>query len=366
MKLSYSAATKFTECGKAYEYHYIQKLRPKVQSAALLWGTAIDKGIEASLKGYDGISVFNDLWKCQYINGIKTNLSTCIDISYSSSDLDLDVLDDKDFVLIKNYKAIKEELKTNDNVLNKISEIINKKEKYTGFKNLPEEEKLFINYVFWLSLRKKGEIIIQSFNNKIKPKIKKVYSTQEEVKLENEIGDSIIGYADLVCEFDGYDKPVIIDFKTSSIPYEADSVITSPQLSLYLHALSEKYNNTRYCGYIVFYKRLDKEKLKICKLCGSDGTGKRHKTCDNIVDNKRCNGEWNETIKFDVSIDVIIDTIPTRTESIILEKMDDVNTLIKQGIFTRNFLACKKAWGVCPYFNKCFYDKDDDLIVVEK
>ena len=49
-KLSHSSANIFQDCPKKWEFWYKDRLRPKVQSAALLFGSALDGAITAILK----------------------------------------------------------------------------------------------------------------------------------------------------------------------------------------------------------------------------------------------------------------------------------------------------------------------------
>lgn len=205
--------------------------------------------------------------------------------------------------------------------------------------------------------------MIRTFREKIQPKIKKVLALEKEIKLENDSGDIITGFADLVCEWeDG--STIVFDFKTSTKNYEDTSVLTSPQLSLYVFSLSEEYK-TRKAGYIVFNKKVIKNKTKICKNCGFNGTGGRHQTCPETIAGDRCGGPWLEKIKPEIFTQIIIDEIPQQTENIVIENIEHINTQIKNGIFIRNLGSCRKPWGLCPYFSKCFYNSDEGLIKVE-
>lgn len=351
-------------CPKKYDYHYNQRLRPKISSAALLFGTAVDTAIQCVLKneaGKDPNSVFTYCWSFAEINGEKTYLPDCIDIAYSNSDADKDLISiEHREKLLMTYGPEWEE---------KISAVIRRKDA-VGFKYLSLDEKKLFNFYNWTCLHAKGLLMIEAVKKKILPKIEKVLSVQEYVNLQNDNGDEVVGYVDLVCKFENIDKPVIFDFKTSSIDYEKDSVLTSPQLTLYVHSLSDKYENTRNAGFIVLHKRVIKNKKKVCASCGYDGSGQRHKTCNNLVDNdvqgdgkyERCDGIWTETIDPEIKIQIITDEIPVQTENVVLENMDMINECIKNGVFIRNFDSCQKPWGPCPYIKKCFHNSDEDLI----
>ena len=210
-------------------------------------------------------------------------------------------------------------------------------------------------------MRRKGHTMIDGFITKIKPRIKKVLSTQEYITLENEDGDKIIGYVDLVAELEGEDKPIILDIKTAASPYEDDAHLTSPQLILYVHATREKYNTDK-AGFIVLGKNIMKNKTKICSSCGHDGSGGRHKTCDNTIDGKRCNAAWLEKINPECFTQIMYGDVPSQTENLVMENIDDIAHAIKSGHFTRNLNHCFNAFGGhCEYVPLCYKGKMTDL-----
>lgn len=369
-KLSHSAASRYQDCPKSYEYHYIHRIRSKVQSAALLFGTAVDRGIGKILEpsgshATEAKDAFEYAWRFQEVNGKNTYLPKCIDIAYANSDFDVELLLPEDW---DKLRADYGHLMGADETPQQVVDGIYERKESVGFERLPEIERTILNHANWLCLRRKGLYMLKAVETQVLPNITEVLGTQVYVTLENSAGDKVIGYADLVCRWRGYDKPVVIDFKTSSREYAKDSVLTSPQLTLYVHSLYEQYQ-TRLAGFVVLSKHLRKNRTKICSVCGNDGTGKRHKTCDNEITGAhgraRCNGAWNETLAPEALVDVIISEIPERTEDIVLQNLDDINTMLKQGMFTRNFSSCIKPWGRCPYFDKCYKDSDEGLIQLE-
>ncbi len=350
-RLSHSAVNKYLECPTAWKLHYVDKLRSTTMSAALLFGTAIDKAVEVLVQSKDlnhSKLIFNNLWDKQEINGVSTELEYCPDIVYAKNDLDLEIINLDDYTDVELFNKILEKKDT------------------VGFDNLSVDEKRLYNGVNWVIARERGELMLEAVYNEILPKLTKVLSTQEKIDLSNGDGDSVIGYVDMVAEYEGYSSPIIFDFKTSTRAYEENSVRTSPQLTLYVHALEEKYK-TRKAGFIVLSKAIQKNRKKICSVCGNDGSGGRHKTCDaKITDLKgsRCNGEWKETINPKAKIDVIIDDIPEQLENIVLENFDNVEKLIDTGVYVRNLGNCIKPYGLCTFYNLCHHNKMDGLIKV--
>lgn len=349
-KLSHSSVNRFSECPTSWKLHYVDRLRGTTQSAALLFGTAIDKAVELLVTSRDfkaALEKFNKLWEKQEINGVLTELEKNPDIVYATNDLDTELLDET-----FNKRDYKELLYD-----------VTEKKKVSGFDNLSTEDKIIYNQANWFVAKKRGELMLESVRDEVLPKLKKVHSTQEAIDLTNNEGDSVVGYIDMVAEFEGYDIPIVFDFKTSTKAYEEDSVKTSPQLALYVHAVSDKYK-TRKAGFIVLSKQVQKNRKKICGICGNDGSGGRHKTCNADVDGQRCGGEWKETINPKAKIDVIIDDVPERLEEIVLDNMDNTNKMIKHNIYTRNLNNCIKPYGPCVYYNLCHKKSMKGLIKV--
>lgn len=331
-KLSHSAINRYLFCGESFRLHYREGYRSKIISSAMLFGKALDMAFEYILTGKNVVNepdkqianeyeYFDYHWRTQYLNEVLTNIYLNEEklIYYSKSDVDYDLLTDEEF------KEANEDI-----------------------------EKLS-----WFSLRHKGHLMIDTFKNEFLPLIRKIHSTQELIELENEQGDKSIGYSDAVLEIHGYDKPIITDFKTAAKPYSEDSVQYSVQLSQYLHALSDKYDNTRLAGYVVFLKNIIKNKTKICSVCGFDGSRDKFKTCNNTIKNSRCNGRWIETLNPRADMQLIIDEIPQEIEHIVIDNIDSVNTSIKLKIFNKNVNGCRDAgYGKpCDFFELC-WNKD--------
>lgn len=294
--------------------------------------------------------VFLQTWKEQEVNKKLQSLQDNPNIVYSESDIDLDLISEEDGrILGSEWEA-------------EFNSVSKKKEK-VGFRNLTEQERSWYNTVAWYSLKTKGLLMVKTFREKIQPRIKKVLATQKKIDLVNDSGDVITGFADLVCEWeDG--STIVFDFKTSTKMYEETSVLTSPQLSLYIFDLAEEYK-TRKAGYIIFNKRVMKNKVKVCSACGHNGTGSRARTCDQEIAGDRCGAAWLEKINPEIYTQIIIDEIPQQTENIVIENIEHINSQIKNNVFTRNLQSCVKPWGRCPYFSKCYLNSDEDLIKVE-
>lgn len=362
--LSHSSVSKFQHCATAWKHHYVNRIRPIRSHAALNFGTAIDKAIEAFLKKEGSPEeIFTKEWRFQNVNGKETYIPESIDIVYAESDFDKDLIDQSKLEMFKV-------------TMDQITQAIDYKEE-KGYENIPDEIKRIANIGYWLTLHTKGLLMIEAYRETIIPKIVRVLSIQEKIELENGEGDKVIGFIDTVLEFLDHGN-VISDNKTSARDYKPESVRYSPQLTLYVNAVGEKYN-TRKAAFIVMSKQITKNKKKICKTCSHDGSDSRAKTCDQetiqVVESKkgpieksmRCNGEWNETIRPKARIQLIVDEIPEAAEDLVMSNIDDINNAIKTGIFTKNLSKCTDSYGRdCEFLKLCYEGKMDGLVISEK
>lgn len=367
IRLSHSAATRYTDCGKSYEYHYLKKLRSSVQSSALLYGTAIDKAGEhyALTRNFtETMELFNKTWQTQNINGVDEDLRFLLNFTYSDKDLDTDLLKVEDWHTLSEHFSIG----ANDTEEALKEAIYNKSS--VGYAQLSDNEKSIFNYANWLCLKRKGYLMLKEFKSVVDENVEEVLGTQVKVDLINENGDSVIGFIDFVFKWKGIDKPVIFDLKTAGREYDDDAVTKSPQLSLYVYSVSANYQDTRTCGFIVLNKNINKNKKKKCSVCGNDGSGGRHKTCDAITSTDakgkdvRCSGEWLETIFPKAKTQILINEVSEVLVSRVVENFDEVNKAIKAEVFPRNFGNCIKYGSIkCSFYDKCFSNSDAGLTV---
>lgn len=357
VRLSHSAASRYGTCPRSYKYHYVDKLRADVQSSALLFGTAIDKATEhyALTKNFTETNdMFKNTWGTQNINGKDEDLRFLLNFTYSDKDLDTDLLKDED------WQSMCDNVSTEDPT-ESLKEAIYEKSTM-GYANMSDENKLVFNYANWLCLQRKGLLMLKEFKRVFDDNVTEVLGTQVKVDLENENGDSVIGFIDLIVRWKGFDKPIVLDIKTAGREYEDDAVAKSPQLSLYVYAVSAKYEDTRQCGFLVLNKNINKNKHKKCKECGHDGTGGRHKTCDNNIDGKRCGGEWKETIYPKAKSQILISSVSEVLVTTVVENFDDVNKGIKAEVFPRNFESCIRFGSIkCSFYNICHVNNMDGL-----
>lgn len=315
-KLSNSAVDRYLECSLCYKLHTIDRIRPVRQKSALLFGATLDNALNHLLLTKDldkSRSIFLNDWMKIHQNNTD----------FSKSDLDEE--------LIKFFE-----------------------ETNSKFQNEGNES--------WRSLLYKGCLFLIQYHKDIFPKIKKVISVQEPVSLKNTDGDEITGILDLIVEWkDG--KTYLLDNKSSSVKYATDSAKTGQQLPLYYYMVKEKYKLDG-IGYIVLSKKINKNRVKKCKSCGTLNTSS-HKTCPVIRTQEvlgpkdkveyRCEGEFNVTINPSVDIDIILNTVDENDEQRVIKTFDEVNTNISNGIFQIEHTPTKnKFFQYCPYHD--YYD----------
>lgn len=364
LRISHSSIRTYSECGKKYELHYVKRLRSKVISGALLFGSAIDRALGVLLDTKDlekAKAQFLQSWNQQEINGELTELFATTKIVYAQKDYDSDLIFDSDEQVFEHPSG---------SSLKQITAFYRELKKEKGFNGLTDEQKIDYNYGHWVCLKNKGLILLEGYAKEILPRVKRVLAQQKKISIKNAEGDEIIGYIDLIAEMDD-GKIYILDHKTSSSEYENDSAMQSPQLILYYHAEKDAYK-AQGVGFIVLYKQINKNKKKICSKCGHDGSGGRHKTCPNEVEIRaasqiemiRCNGEWTETISPEGRFQVILNEVPESAENLVLDTFDLSADGIRKGVFTPNLNACGSGDWKCSFYSKCWKGKDDDLIVL--
>jgi hypothetical protein len=225
VQISFSANQKYQMSPRSYYLHYYLRLRPAITGSALVFGGAIDQGLNALLEKKENPEEhFIKAWSSQEINGELLDLSKTDKIKYSKSDFDFTILTDEDKGLI-GAGATKE----------------------------------------WVSLRRKGLMIIDAYREQVIPQIKEVVAVQKYVELKNETGDSLIGWIDFIATFDD-GKTYIVDNKTTSIKYKPDSVAQSGQLATYFEAAKEQNIKVDGAAYIAIPKNIRKAKLPLIPI----------------------------------------------------------------------------------------------------
>lgn len=214
IKLSFSAAQKYILSPFSYYAHYFLRLRESTSSSALIFGSALDSGLNSLLRdkgNNDPIDI--DKAKQEFTREMLQSLANG-PIKYSKADLD-------------------ESLLTSEDMQSDV-------------------------HPSWLCLVRKGEILIEEYAEQVIPRIEEVILVQHNISLKNDYGDEFIGVIDFVAKIEG--KIWVIDNKSSSVSYTDSSASESPQLASYYESLRDKYElaGVMFC---VIPKKVRKKKL---------------------------------------------------------------------------------------------------------
>lgn len=252
--VSFSALDCYEQCSEKYRLRYKERLSSEKIPSPLFFGSAIDSAVELLLLkkkellseeeltlqlNEDAYSIFDKKMREQDGKLLERN-PLC---DYFLSDFDPAVLKAEDLALLsKSYPAVDDF----DSFFKACrAKLKQRQELKTG-------SKIVFNHMCWLSLYRKGELLIAAYERDILPQIHRVYDIQKEVVLENASGDKLRGKIDFTASFkDSPEYKRIMDNKTSSEPYSADSVATSTQLAIYCEA-----ENSNGAGYIVLEKKI--------------------------------------------------------------------------------------------------------------
>lgn len=358
---SYSQSNLYATCSKAWYYKYIEKLDNGEEGIALNFGSAIDEAVTSLLrKKGDYKTVFSD----RFFSSInrKKELVPIFDsqvISYGEKDFDEDVLTPADLVTLGEWNK---ELSTGNSKTD-VVELVKalQKLKKNPYKKVKENELKFLNRASWLSLKRKGEIILDAFKDQFMPLVEEVIEVQKHAYLKDDnTGDAITGYIDFILRIKGYDSPIIFDLKTSANLYKQEQIDVSDQLTLYAALEGGKYN-TDLVGYVVCVKNIKKVDVSFCKSCGSKKDGS-HKTCNStkLEDGPkgskqvRCNGEWDVKTELQPEIQVLVQKkTEHQLRSILLDQSNIIEGM-KQEIVFKNTSKCNNFYGQrCMYYDLC-------------
>ena len=324
----------------------------------MYFGTAIDQAVTDMLMNQpDWLQKFYDRWEFQMSNGKPVKILDNDEITYSHKDFDGDILEPKDFILLEGWARQLNLLPaamtapTDRDLINLY--VTCSKAKKNPYIKITDEQFKYFNKASWLSLKRKGKILLNAFHTQFYPNITKVLSTQKRSKIEDGVtGDSIVGYIDMVLEMKGYDKPIIFDLKTSSYPYDQQQIDLSQQLTIY-SAMEGGNFQTDLVGYVVLCKNIQKDVVGTCLSCGHIRNS-RHKTCDNTVNGNRCNGVWQEKIVPKPQVQVMVEKKSPQQINDILLDIGNILLAMKNRIVYKNTNKCSDWYGnVCTYYDAC-------------
>jgi hypothetical protein len=361
MRLSHSAIQKYLTCAAQYDAHYNLKIRSEKLGSPLLFGTAVDEaqGImllskmddadltdeERATMDRDPFDVFDYHLTMKVIKQDigPEDIRTSPYIEYFGSDFEPGVLLEEDWVKLEQF------------IKNAGYEADDPEELFTILKGKIKEgdasltDQCYFNYASWLSLRRKGHLMLELYRDKIMPLIDRVYSIQRKVDLPNENGDEIIGYIDIEASLVGHEGIFTIDNKTSGPKYKQSDINDKGQLVLY-----DEFTQNGQAAYIVLLKKPKLIKHKTCLSC--EGTTTRSvKKCAAEVEGVRCNGEFSNEIEIEpeMQYQILTGDIDEEKKDLLFEQIDDILSKIEAKEFPQNRDACFQFGKPCAYFNYC-------------
>jgi len=360
IKTSYSQNSTYKSCPKFWSWKYEYGFEPEGEGSSLYFGSAVDDAITALLEGKNNyLTIFSDRWFSSFREGKPYPIFDNLDVNFAYTDFDALVLKKED---IDNMKKWVKRLNLNyKDPVDAYKEIV--KIKKNLYKKIKEDELRYFNRVSWLSLKRKGELLIEAFKNEVLPNIKNVVSTQSWGNIRDGVtGDKITGKLDMVLEYEGYDKPVIFDLKTSARPYTDEQLELTEQLTLYSAMVGEKYN-TNLVGYIVLVKALARIPEEFCSDCGYEKEkGSRFRTCNNEINGSRCGGSWKKKIKLKPQIQVMVKKKSQEEINQLLLDYGNIIHAMKEKIVYRNQDKCNNWYGSrCCYYDACYKNDFSNL-----
>lgn len=321
IRLSHTASEMYKTCSYKWKLHYQDRLRSTKVGSALFFGLALDEAFnvlllekkknltttEKELVNADPYKVFRKHFQHFTILGEKVDISQNECAEYFKSDLDLDLLSSIDRLDLTEFASnLDIELYNSKDIQQFCDQcqLLMKREIDTNSLKV-------YNYACWLSLLRKGEILVTTYQRDILPQIEEVFEIQKKVSLPDG-NDELMGFIDFIGSF--VDEPgvqYIVDNKTSSRPYSEDSVRTSTQLATY----SEHEDNPN-CAYIVVEKKLRKKEPR-------------------------------------TRVQIIKDKIPMKLIDETFDNITEVFYGIKENTFEKHLDDCFQYGKRCSYYDYC-------------
>lgn len=363
-RISFSQISKYSQCPRSYKYYYVDRLRERSVTAFLPFGSAIDEALNSILTEFknkkeitcDYKTIFDEKWNTVKINKINYPLIDCTLVGYAKSDFILDILKEEDFRFIS-AKAKELEVEYTD-----LYEIKEQLEKEKNTHTISESRHKFLNIINWLSLRRKGHLMLDAYVQKIIPEIEYVVDVQKKVELTSDCGSTLVGYVDAIVKFKQDIEPCVLDNKTSSMFYTEEKIKFSQQLFIYAYALGLSR-----VAYAVMSKNIKLDKRSTCTVCGHESKS-AHKTCNAVDENgKRCGGAWTLSVNPECMTQVLRDRVEENTKLVVIDNIAEINDAIKAKVFPKNLNTCTNLYGnPCPYLNFCWKNDKTNLEIFEE
>jgi hypothetical protein len=319
LKLSNSGVDTFFTCQEKWNLHYNLKIRPENTSSALHLGGCLDRSLnclllqkkknlldselEESKLSY--LEVFDDHFKNAEVNGTTFDIRISDKIKYYKNDLDVELLEEEDYLAIQQMEMEDLIRLYKPDVAKFVDEC---RQKLAAKLKLKGDVLRMYNYISWLSLRRKGHMMLKAWEADIFPHIVEVLGVQKTIQVESEEG-IVRGVIDFIAKFDD-GITYIVDNKSSTGFYDESAIINSQQLAIY-----SELTGIKDVAYAVMDKTLRKKE-------------------------PRCRTQLLKGQVPEAMIEIVFTRIGTTIEK------------IKKGEFEKNLKSCFN-YGGCPYLGYC-------------
>ena len=330
LRVSYSAISTYNLCSEKYRIEYIDKIMTKEIPTPFVIGNAID---DISSFIFDSMKKESEkvVTKQESLEKLRTSFEwykntkdekdalihvpTTDRITFPKSEIDLSLLHVEDYTLIQVY--------AHDNGI-RLDASIDDIEAFfdaiqgMSMEELPEPslgEYLLYKQIVYISIVRKLEIIVDYMYDWIIENVDYVVSTQREIKVEDDDGNTYVGYIDVELKLKNEDSIRTIDVKTARDPkrfYPDNCIEDSLQLHLYAN-----WSNLD-VGYLVFSKNIAKR-----------------------VDTRNRN-----MVRF------VIGRVSEEGITDALDYMNETISNIKSEIYEPNWDACM-TYGRCTHYESC-------------
>lgn len=376
-RLSHSAANRYSTCPQSYKLHYIDRIRSTKLGSALLFGGAMDEALNRLLATkmtehpdeIDGIKFadyatdsleklkngFDHYMTYQMVGKELEDVRTSHFIEYYGSDFDPYIFTDVELGSLRTFiKNAGYEEEDPFELYREVSSNIKAK------KTIAYTDQSFYNFASWLSLKRKGHLMLGHYIKEIMPIIDVVKSVQRAIELPNESGDTLIGFIDfeasvikpeLVGGFPEWSGQIItFDNKTSAKPYKKQDINDKGQLLIY-----DEYTQNGLAGYIVLIKKIGYHKELTCRTCG-EITRRAVKSCpEGGTGKNRCGGELDlERLPY-VKHQILMDSVDEEKKDLLFDELCAILVSIENEEFPQKRLD-EKGYNNCFQFGKnCIY-----------
>lgn len=360
MKLSNTSIDSYKRCPREYKLDRIDKIKPNSTKSPLFFGIALDEAQnrllldkmkpekytkeDKELLKKSMEEVFEDHMRVGKINYVdEINLKTSLRARYSKKDYVESFLNKEDLDELTQYLK-KNGYEETDPI--KARSLIDACD-YAKRDNL---DRVFMNMGSWMSLRRKGLVMLQRYKEDLYPLIEEVISIQNWVDLPEideetgkPTGRTITGKIDFRARIKGYEGVTTVDNKSSSQKYVKAAVERSQQLGIYT-----EYTGDPWAAYMIVMKNLTDVKVKTCPKCKMVIEGGKQKSC------KECKVELEVEIDRRLETQFLIGKPDPEIRDAAFEEFVEIGDQIEEGYFPKDMSKGCFAFGAkCCYYQYC-------------